>query len=61
MTTCQYPSTNPGNPKVVCDMVKCPDPYMGFDQPGAPPDPTKGDTTHSLTHSLIYFLTYLLT
>jgi hypothetical protein len=23
-------------------MVKCPDPYMGKDQPGAPPDPKKG-------------------
>ena len=28
----------PGYPKVVCDMVKCPNPYMGPDQPGAPPD-----------------------
>jgi glucan 1,3-beta-glucosidase len=28
----------PGYPKVVCDMVKCPNPYMGLEQPGAPPD-----------------------
>jgi glucan 1,3-beta-glucosidase len=28
----------PGYPKVVCSMVKCPDPYMGLDQPGTPPD-----------------------
>ena len=31
-----------GYPKVTCDLVKCPEPYMGYDQPGAPPDPTKG-------------------
>ena len=24
----------PGYPKVTCEMVKCPDPYMGPDQPG---------------------------
>jgi hypothetical protein len=23
-------------------MIKCPDPYMGSEQPGAPPDPSKG-------------------
>eukprot|EP01038_Epipyxis_sp_PR26KG_P009311 gene9311-12547_t len=33
----------PGYPKVKCDRVKCPDPYMGLGvQPGAPPDPTVG-------------------
>mmetsp|Transcript_2326 Transcript_2326/g.3574 ORF Transcript_2326/g.3574 Transcript_2326/m.3574 type:complete len:558 (+) Transcript_2326:84-1757(+) len=29
-----------GYPKVECEMVACPEPYMG--QPGAPPDPSKG-------------------
>ena len=29
----------PGYPKVTCEMVDCPKPYMGPDQPGAPPDP----------------------
>ena len=24
----------PGFPKVECEMVKCPDPYMGSEQPG---------------------------
>ena len=33
----------PGYPKVTCELVKCPDPYMGLGvQPGAPPDITKG-------------------
>ena len=32
----------PGYPKVECEMIKCPDPYMGSEQPGAPPDPSKG-------------------
>ena len=31
-----------GFPKVECAMVKCPDPYMGASQPGAPPDASKG-------------------
>lgn len=31
-----------GYPKVECDMVPCPAPYMGPDQPGAPPDPALG-------------------
>eukprot|EP01035_Chromulina_nebulosa_P020636 gene20636-26754_t len=31
-----------GYPKKKCEMIKCPDPYMGFEQPGAPPDSTKG-------------------
>lgn len=31
----------PGYPKVQCDRVQCPEPYMGLGvQPGAPPDPT---------------------
>ena len=29
----------PGYPKVTCEMVECPKPYMGAEQPGAPPDP----------------------
>jgi glucan 1,3-beta-glucosidase len=28
-----------GYPKVECDMIPCPLPYMGHEQPGAPPDP----------------------
>ena len=28
--------------QVTCEMVKCPDPYMGKDQPNAPPNPLKG-------------------
>jgi hypothetical protein len=35
----------PGYPKVECERVKCPDPYMNspmYEQPGAPPNPTKG-------------------
>ena len=32
----------PGFPKKQCDMVKCVDPYMGPEQPGAPPDKYKG-------------------
>lgn len=34
----------PGYPKVQCEMVRCPDPYMGSAarQPNAPPDPSKG-------------------
>jgi glucan 1,3-beta-glucosidase len=31
-----------GYPKVQCDMVPCTEPYMGSDQPGAPPDASKG-------------------
>ena len=31
----------PGFPKLTCKFVPCPDPYMGDEQPGAPPDPTK--------------------
>jgi hypothetical protein len=32
-------STVPGYPKVQCDRIPCPDPYMGLGvQPGAPPD-----------------------
>lgn len=31
-----------GYPKKECKYVPCPDPYMGPDQPGAPPDPSKG-------------------
>uniref|UniRef100_A0A7S2WMK6 Glycoside hydrolase family 5 domain-containing protein n=2 Tax=Rhizochromulina marina TaxID=1034831 RepID=A0A7S2WMK6_9STRA len=31
----------PGYPKLPCKFVQCPKPYMGSDQPGAPPDPTK--------------------
>jgi hypothetical protein len=30
----------PGYPKFQCERVSCPDPYMGPDQPGAPPDPS---------------------
>ena len=30
----------PGYPKVECERVKCPDPYMGPGQPNAPPEPT---------------------
>ncbi|KAL3895211.1 MAG: hypothetical protein SGPRY_013574, partial [Prymnesium sp.] len=30
----------PGYPKVSCGMVQCPPPYMGFSQPGCPPDPS---------------------
>ena len=34
----------PGYPKVICEMIVCPDPYMGKGvQPGAPPDPTLGE------------------
>jgi hypothetical protein len=34
-------STVPGYPKVQCDRIPCPDPYMGLGvQPGAPPDHT---------------------
>jgi hypothetical protein len=34
-------STVPGYPKVQCDRIPCPDPYMGLGvQPGAPPDRT---------------------
>uniref|UniRef100_A0A7S4FDH4 Glycoside hydrolase family 5 domain-containing protein n=1 Tax=Chrysotila carterae TaxID=13221 RepID=A0A7S4FDH4_CHRCT len=29
----------PGYPKVTCDMQPCAKPYMGAEQPGAPPDP----------------------
>ena len=31
----------PGYPKLPCKYVECPEPYMGPEQPGAPPDPTK--------------------
>ena len=30
----------PGYPKVQCSMVPCAGPYMGYDQPGCPPDAT---------------------
>ena len=29
----------PGYPKVSCRMFPCAEPYMGYDQPGCPPDP----------------------
>lgn len=32
----------PGYPKVECERVQCPPPYMGSEQPGAPPDPSLG-------------------
>jgi len=32
----------PGYPKVECERVSCPEPYMGKDQPGAPPDQLLG-------------------
>jgi hypothetical protein len=32
----------PGFPYVECSFVRCPEPYMGREQPGAPPDPTMG-------------------
>lgn len=31
-----------GYPKVKCDMIPCPPPYMGSNQPGAPPNPELG-------------------
>lgn len=31
----------PGFPRLPCKYVKCADPYMGFDQPGTPVDPSK--------------------
>merc|ERR1711965_943581 len=31
----------PGYPKLPCKYVPCADPYMGPDQPGAPPSPAK--------------------
>ena len=31
-----------GFPKVTCKRVPCPAPYMGPEQPGAPPDASKG-------------------
>lgn len=31
-----------GYPKVQCDMIPCPPPYMGPNQPGAPPDSNLG-------------------
>lgn len=45
----------PGYPKVVCEMVKCPPPYMGLGvQPNAPPDPTKGPQDPFGTGSIIH-------
>lgn len=32
----------PGYPKVECERIECPEPYMGVGQPGAPPDKSKG-------------------
>jgi len=32
----------PGYPKLPCKFVPCPDPYMGAEQPGAPPSRVKG-------------------
>eukprot|EP01035_Chromulina_nebulosa_P023578 gene23578-30572_t len=37
-----YNNNLPGFPKKDCKYVTCPDPYMGPDQPGAPPDSDKG-------------------
>lgn len=31
-----------GYPKVACPRIPCPEPYMGREQPGTPPDATKG-------------------
>lgn len=31
----------PGYPMKECQLVRCPDPYMGSAQPGAPPDPSQ--------------------
>ena len=31
----------PGFPKVECEYIECPAPYMGPEQPGAPPDKSK--------------------
>jgi glucan 1,3-beta-glucosidase len=31
-----------GYPKKACEMVPCAEPYMGYDQPGTPLDPSKG-------------------
>lgn len=46
----------PGYPKVVCDMVKCPPPYMGLGvQPNAPPDPSKGPQDPFGTGTNTYF------
>jgi hypothetical protein len=30
----------PGYPIVECERIQCPPPYMGSEQPGAPPDPS---------------------
>ena len=30
----------PGYPMVECERITCPPPYMGNEQPGAPPDPS---------------------
>jgi hypothetical protein len=32
----------PGYPLVQCEAVPCPEPYMGREQPGAPPDASRG-------------------
>ena len=35
----------PGYPMRPCKYVRCPDPYMGADQPGTPIDPGKSQFT----------------
>lgn len=37
-----YQNNVPGYPKKKCDWMRCPDPYMGPGQPGAPPDVSIG-------------------
>ena len=37
-----FQDNGPGNPRVTCDTVRCPAPYMGPEQPNAPPDPSLG-------------------
>jgi hypothetical protein len=37
-----FQDNGPGNPRVTCDLVRCPAPYMGPEQPNAPPDPSLG-------------------
>lgn len=36
-----FNDNSPGFPMLPCKMVPCGDPYMGFDQPGTPVDPSK--------------------